>query len=91
VLVQLIDIQMEKYTLEEEINVLNPDVAIFSTARDYDRYIKDFLPIKSMKGPEGLDPKLKVKEIKVLGRLAFRTYHFQYYSNPDFKDVVDYI
>lgn len=78
-------------TVEEEINVLKPDVAIFSTGRAYDKHIKDFLPIKSMKDPEGLDPKLKVKEIEGLGRLAFRTYHFQYYSNPDFKDVVDYI
>ena len=59
--------------------------------RNYDKHIKDFLPIKAMKDPEGLDPKLKVKEIEGLGRLAFRTYHFQYYKNQDFKQVVDYI
>ena len=55
-----------------------------------DEHINGFLDT-STEYPEDLDPELKVKEIEGLGRLAFRTYHFQYYKNPDFKQVVDYI
>ena len=65
-------------------------MAIFSTGPDeYDKHIKFFLPNTSMKdvGPEHL----KIKEIECLDTLAFRTYHFQYYSNEKFKHVVDYI
>jgi hypothetical protein len=92
---KLRDIQKEENkkegnAFEEETTALQPDVAIFSTGPDYDEHINGFLDT-SMEYPEDLDPKLKVKEIEGLGRLAFRTYHFQYYKNQDFKQVVDYI
>ena len=68
---------------------MRPDVAIFSTSRAYDEHIEDLLPNTSMEdvGPEHL----KIKEIEGLDTLAFRTYHFQYYSNEKFGQVVDYI
>jgi hypothetical protein len=87
---ELISIQKDVNTLKEEIDVLKPDVTIFSTGPDYDEHINGFLDT-SMEYPEDLDFKLKVKEIEGLERLAFRTYHFQYYKNQDFKQVVDYI
>jgi hypothetical protein len=86
----LISIQKDENTLEEEIKVLQPNVAIFSTGPYYDEHIKDFLK-KPMKVPKDLDPELGVKEIEGLGCLAFRTYHFQSRSNQDFKQVVNYI
>jgi hypothetical protein len=86
----LISIQKDVNTLEEEIRVLRPDVAIFSTGPNYDEHIKDFLR-KPMEVPKDLDPELGVKEIEGLGCLAFRTYHFQSRSNQDFKQVVEYI
>jgi hypothetical protein len=77
--------------------VLQPNVAIFSTGPSYDKHIEDLLD-SSMKDVDpkhikkGVDPEhLKVKEIEGLPCLAFRTYHFQYYSNQNFKQVVDYI
>jgi hypothetical protein len=87
---ELISIQKDVNTLKEEIKELKPDVTIFSTGPDYDEHINGFLDT-SMEYPEDLDPDLEVKEIEGLGRLAFRTYHFQYYKNQDFKQVVDYI
>jgi hypothetical protein len=69
---------------------LQPDVAIFSTSRDYDEHIEELLPNTSMEdvGPEHL----KIKEIEGLGCPAFRTYHFQYYySNEKFEQVFDCI
>jgi hypothetical protein len=86
----LISIQKDVNTLEEEIRVLQPNVVIFSTGPSYDEHINAFLK-KPMKVPKYLDPELGVKEIKDLGCLAFRTYHFQSRSNHDFKQVVDYI
>ena len=86
----LISIQKDVNTLEEEIKVLRPDVAIFSTGPNYDEHIKDLLK-KPMEVPKDLDPELGVKEIECLGCLAFRTYHFQSRSNQDFKQVVKYI
>jgi hypothetical protein len=96
---KLIDIQKEENkndwnAFEEEITALQPDVAIFSTGPPdgYDKHIKDLLPNTSMEdvGPE--HEHLKIKEIKGLGTLAFRTYHFQYYSsNEKFEQVVEYI
>jgi hypothetical protein len=89
---KLRDIQKEENTLKEEINELQPDVAIFSTGPDeYDKHIKDLLPNTSMEdvGPE--HEHLKIKEIECLDTLAFRTYHFQSYSNEEFEQVVDYI
>jgi hypothetical protein len=86
----LISIQKDVNTLEEEIRVLQPNVVIFSTGPNYDEHIKAFLK-KPMKVPKDLDPELGVKEIKDLGCLAFRTYHFQSRSNQDFKQVVNYI
>jgi hypothetical protein len=79
----------EGNAFEEEITALRPDVAIFSTSRAYDEHIEDLLPHTSMEdvGPEHL----KIKEIAGLDTLAFRTYHFQYYSNEKFEQVVDYI
>jgi hypothetical protein len=71
---------------------LQPDVAIFSTGPDeYDKHIKDLLPNTSMEdvGPE--HEHLKIKEIEGLDTLAFRTYHFQSYSNEEFEQVADYI
>jgi hypothetical protein len=38
-------------------------------------------------GPEHL----KIKEIEGLGCPAFRTYHFQSYSNEEFEQVVEYL
>jgi hypothetical protein len=69
--------------------VLKPDVAIFSTGRSYDPHLKAILPKTMMRkvGPDYLG----IKEIEGLGCLAFRTYHFQYYSNEKFEQVVDYI
>jgi hypothetical protein len=91
---KLRDIQKEENkkegnAFEEEITELRPDVAIFSTSRAYDEHIEDLLPNTSMKdvGPEHL----KMKEIEGLDTLAFRTYHFQSYSNEEFEQVVDYI
>jgi hypothetical protein len=86
----LISIQKDVNTLEEEIKVLRPDVAIFSTGPNYDEHIKAFLK-KPMKVPKDIGPELGVKEIEGLGCLAFRTYHFQSRSNQDFKQVVNYI
>jgi hypothetical protein len=86
----LISIQKDVNTLEEEIRVLQPNVVIFSTGPNYDEHIKAFLK-RPMKVPKNLDPELGVKEIKDLGCLAFRTYHFQSRSNQDFKQVVNYI
>jgi hypothetical protein len=91
---KLIDIQKEENKkegnpFEEEINVLKPDVAIFSTGPSYDRLLEDMLPKTKMRkvGPDHL----AIKEIEKLNALAFRTYHFRHYSNHDFKQVVDYI
>src|SRR5215213_1069696 len=81
----------EGNAFEEEITALRPDVAIFSTSRAYDKHIEDLLPNTCM---EDVDPEhehLKIKEIEGLDTLAFRTYHFQYYSNEKFGQVVDYI
>jgi hypothetical protein len=90
------DIQKEENkkegnAFEEEITALQPDVAIFSTSRAYDEHIEDLLPNTSMEdvGPE--HEHLKIKEIEGLDTLAFRTYHFQYYSNEEFEQVVEYI
>jgi hypothetical protein len=81
----------EGNAFEEEITALQPDVAIFSTGPpdDYVKHIKDLLPNTSMEdvGPEHL----KIKEIEGLDNLAFRTYHFQYYSNEKFEQLVEYI
>ncbi len=93
---KLIDIQKEENkkegnAFEEETTALQPDVAIFSTGPpdEYDTHIKDLLTNTSM---EGVGPEhLKIKEIEGLDTLAFRTYHFQYYSNEKFEQVVDYI
>jgi hypothetical protein len=91
---KLRDIQKEENknegsAFQEEITALQPDVVIFSTSRAYDEHIKDLLPNRSMEdvGPEHL----KIKEIEGLDTLAFRTYHFQYYSNEKFEQVADYI
>jgi hypothetical protein len=94
---KLINIQKEENkkegnTLEEEINVLQPNVAIFSTGPSYDKHIEDLLD-RSMKDVDpkhlkkGVDPEhLKIKEIEGLDTLAFRTYHFQYWLCTKSRD-----
>ena len=72
---------------------MQPDVAIFSTGPPdgYDKHIKDLLPNTSMEEVRPEHWHLKIKEIEGLVCPAFRTYHFQYYSNEKFEQVVDYI
>jgi hypothetical protein len=86
----LISIQKEENTLKEEINVLQPDVAIFSTGPSYDPHLEAILPKTKMR--KVCPDHLGIKEIEGLGCPAFRTYHFQYYySNEKFEQVVDCI
>jgi hypothetical protein len=75
----------------EEITALEPDVVIFSTGpNEYDEHIGDLLPEVSMDKDVG-PPHLRIKEIEGLDTLAFRTCHFQSYSNEEFEQVVEYI
>lgn len=86
---KLISFQKAHNTLEAEINILQPNIVIFSTGPTYDRYLKDLLPNSTLRDADPDD--LGVKEVEGLESLAFRTCHFQYYSNQKFKQVVGYI
>jgi hypothetical protein len=45
---ELISVQKKENTLKEELEMLEPDVVVFSTGRGYDDHLRDFLPITSM-------------------------------------------
>ena len=81
--------QKAENTLAAEITALRPSVVIFSTGPTYDEHLEECLPNTTHRD---VDPNhLGVREVEGLGSLAFRTYHFQYYSNQRFEQVVDYI
>lgn len=85
----LISIQKAHNTLEEEIDVLQPNLVIFSTGPTYDGHLVDFLPKTTLR--DAAPDHLRVKEVVGLESPAFRTCHFQYYSNQTFEQVVEYI
>lgn len=86
---RLASIQKSDNTLAKEIDVLQPSVVIFSTGPGYDRHLKDVLPNITLRQAE--PDHLGIKEVEGLGTLTFRTYHFQYYSNRRFEQVVHHI
>jgi hypothetical protein len=86
---RLASIQKSDNTLAREIEVLQPDVVIFSTGPGYDRHLKDVLPNITLRqaGPDHLG----IKEVEGLRTLAFRAYHFQSFSNYGFEQAVHHI
>jgi hypothetical protein len=88
---ELIAVQKKENTLKEELEILEPDVVIFSTGPRYDDFLSDFLPITCMSDAAPNHLGIKEIEIEDLDALVFRTYHFQYGPNWMFEQVVDHI
>jgi hypothetical protein len=95
---RLIELQKEENSrygnaFAEEIRALQPDVVIFSTGpNEYDDHIRDLLPeVFIDKDKDVGPPHLRIKEIKGLDTLAFRTCHFQHYSNENFGRLAQFV